>query len=375
MRANIAQRHIRGSVEELADDADQELARQAQRTAWALEEASRHRILSTLPYTKVTWWTQCVETLQRGNLSGWARRLRMPDIFLPFQLLRCAPRYDLVLLTGGQRIDLVYLAMAGLAPWIQTPHVIVDAHWQKATGVVYWLQKSVLRMGRRLTAQVQPHSTEEVRLYHELFGIPTEILSPIPYSTSLTGWDVTPASAAEIGDFVLTGGVSFRDYETLFAAVRQLDFEVQIGLPQQHRSRRIIRRGRNCPNVKFYTWSNAQFIRKMAACRVFVVPIQPGLTRCTADQTILNAMYFGKVVVATDSIGSRVYIRDGVNGFLVPEGSVAGWVETIRRVYAMSNAEYYRIGQRAAYDARVRFNEQLRLTRTLETALDVLAKP
>jgi hypothetical protein len=362
-------------VEHLASAADQELAQQTERTACVFQKASRYRILSTLPYTKVTWWTQCVETLKRGALSRFMRRVRMPDVSLPFQILLCAPRYDLVLLTGGQRIDLVYLAMAGLAPWIRTPHVIVDAHWQKASGVAHWLQRAVLRMGRRLTAQVQPHSTEEVCLYHDVFGIPTEVLHPIPYSTSLTGWDVTPASAAEVGDFVLTGGLSFRDYDTLFAAVRQLELKVEVGLPEHRISRRIVRRGRGCPNLRFHTWSNGQFIRKMAACRAFAVPIQPGLTRCTADQTILNAMYFGKVVVATNSIASRVYIQHGVNGFLVPEGSVAGWVETMQQVYGMTDAEYSRIGQHAAYDARVRFNEQLRLTRTLDAALAVLAEP
>jgi hypothetical protein len=33
-----------------------------------------------------------------------------------------------VLLNGGERVDLVYLALAGLAPWIRAPHLIFDAH-------------------------------------------------------------------------------------------------------------------------------------------------------------------------------------------------------------------------------------------------------
>jgi glycosyltransferase involved in cell wall biosynthesis len=313
------------------DDIEQQLERQQERVGKLREAAARYRILSTLPYTKIGWWTESVETLpsKKNLLTRFTQRAGIPDASILWKLLARAPKYDLVLLTGGERIDLIYLALAGLIPLIRTPHVIVDAHWQKSEGVAYWLQKTLLRMGRRLMVQVQPHSTEEIPLYHDIFGIPRELLKAIPYSTSLIGHDVSPARPEELGDFILTGGISFRDYDTLLAALRGLDLNVEVGLPRHPLSNPVIERGRDYPNVKFHTtWSNAQFIRKMAECRVFALPIVPGLTRCTADQTILNAMYFGKIVIATDSIGSRVYIQDGVNGFLVPESSVDGWRET-----------------------------------------------
>jgi glycosyltransferase involved in cell wall biosynthesis len=249
--------------------------------------------------------------------------------------------------------------------------VIADAHWQKADGIAYQLQKLLLRLGRRLTVQVQPHSVEETVVYHELFGIPREQLRAVPWSTTLMGHDVSPAKPEEAGEFVLTGGTSFRDYPTLLEAVRGLDLHLKIGVPQRLLSRGLADRLSGFPNVSVHTnWTNAQFIRQMASCRVFALPIQPGLTRSTADQTILNAMYFGKIVVATDSIGPRIYIKDGVNGFLVPEASVSRWRETLEKVQRLSDNELAEIGRRAAYDARVRFNEPLLLVRTLEEALD-----
>jgi len=352
---------------------EEQLFLQQERIRRVRERCAGHRILSTLPFSKTDFWSESVDTLpsRRNFLSSLTERVGIPDISIIFKLVAKAHRYDLVLLTGGERADLLYLAIAGLLPWLRTPHVIVDAHWQKSGGIAHLLQKLLLRLGRRLTVQVQPHSTEEVSIYHDVFGVPLDTLRAVPWSTTLAGHDVTPASADKSDNFVLTGGLSFRDYETLLAAVRGMDLRVEVGLPGNPSAKRVVELGRDLPNVVFHTdWSNAQFVRKMAACRVFALPIEPGLTRCAADQTILNAMYFGKVVVATDSIGSRVYIKNGVNGFLVPERSVSGWSETLKRVYHMPEAQYLEIGRRAAYDSRVLFNEPLRLVRTLEAALE-----
>jgi glycosyltransferase involved in cell wall biosynthesis len=328
-------------------------------------------VLSTALETKGELWQDSVDTLARGRnpLSSLTERIGIPDISIVFKLLAKAHRYDLVLLDGGERADILYLAIAGMLPWIRTPHVITDAHWQKGDGVEHLLQRLLLRLGRRLTVQVQPHSTEEIPLYHELFGVPLETLHAVPWSTTLEGHDVSEARPDERGD-VLTGGISFRDYETLFAGVRGLDLRLDVGLPNHALSDKVTRLAHDLPNVVFHRdWSKAQFTRKMAGCRVFALPIVPGLTRCTADQSILNAMYFGRIVVATNAIGSRAYIEHGVNGFLVPERSPAAWAQTLQMVRGLDDARYQAIGARAAHDARVRFSESLRIIRMMEGAL------
>jgi glycosyltransferase involved in cell wall biosynthesis len=326
------------------------------------------RILSTLPYAKIAFWNDCVAThpLQGGRLSYLWR------------LITLAPKYDLVLLTGGERIDLIYLAIAGLLPWIKTPHVIADAHWQKAHGLLYALQYILLRMGGRLTAQVQPHSDEEIDIYHRIYGIPINRLHAVPWGSTLTGYDVSPASPEESGDYLLTGGLSFRDYETLFKAIVSMDVQLQVGLPSGAQADALIARWKHASNIHFYTdWSNARFIRKMAGCHLFVMPIVAGLTRSTADQTLVNAMHFGKIVITTDSIGPRIYIRNGVNGFLVPADSVQAWREAIQGALSLPHADQQAMCVRAAYSAQVEFNESLRMIRTLEAALDrpAFAKP
>lgn len=330
----------------------------ADQTLWAdrvVERARQYRIFSTLPYTKVPFWTRAVTTQRSPSL-------------------RNAHEYDLVLLNGGERRDLVYAAIAGMCPWIKTPHVIVDAHWQKGTGLKHKLQRLLLRMSRRLVKQVQVHSAEEVPLYHDIFGIPLATLIDIPYSTSLIGHaEVMPSHVAPEPPFILTGGMSFRDYEVFLAAAKLSGLRIKIGLPKAGVTDRIRWLALECPNVSLHTdWTNADYVHQMQLCRVFAMPIQQGMTRSTADQTILNAMHFGKVVVASDSIGPRIYIRDKLNGFLVKQATHVAWAWELKHAFHLEPAAYDSIGRRASYDARVEFNEPLRLARTLASAISVI---
>jgi glycosyltransferase involved in cell wall biosynthesis len=333
----------------------------------------RYRIVSTLPYRKVPFWTGIVREMpvKSGKFGGITRRFGIPDPTLIVRLLHAAPGADLVLLTGGERADLIYAAIAGLFPWIRTPHVIVDAHWQRADGIGHTLQRLLLRLSRRVVQQIQPHSEEEVPIYAELFGIESKRLHAIPWSTSLLG-HMVDGPAGDDG-FILTGGFSFRDYAVFLPAAAACGFPVRIGIPSAQVTPALRAQVAAMPQVSLHTdWSNAQYVEQMKRCKVFAMPIVPGLNRSTADQTILNAMFFGKPVVASDSIGPRIYIRHGENGFLVREPSAQAWCTALKAACSLPSADAATVSARAAYDARVHFNEPFRLARTLDAALSVL---
>ena len=359
--------------EDFRNQVDAATSEQADYLRTAVERLARYRALSTLPYTKSAEWSRCIDTVApRASFMGrLTSRVGIPDPALILRLLWRANRYDVVLLAGGERADLLYLALAGILPWIRTPHVIVDAHWQKSAGLAGVVQTLLLRMGRRLTRQVQPHSPEEIEIYRRLFAIPEERMRAIPWSTTLTGYDIAVPDVPE--DFILTGGYSFRDYDTFLRAVRSLPVRVEIGIPRAYVSSQVFVLATGNPNVSIVSdWDNRQYLNRTAQCRIFAMPISPGMTRCTADQTILNAMYLGRIVVATDSIASRLYIQDGVNGFLVREGSIEDWLRVLRTVLALDPERDREVRVRAAYDARVHFNEALRIARTLHAAADAI---
>jgi glycosyltransferase involved in cell wall biosynthesis len=345
----------------------------------ALRASAPHRLLSSLPFHKVPFWTASVQTVsarpcQHPGLwrHAWAR-YGVPDPGVIFRLLRAAPHADAVLINGGERADLIYLALAGLLPWIRAPHVVVDAHWQPGeTALLRLLQRATLRLGRSLLAEVQIHTEEEVDHYVRNFGLPRQVLRPLPWSTSLNGY----RAARRVGEGreIVTGGHSFRDYPTLFEAVRGQDWPVLIGLPPSHATQEVTRLAADCPNVRVVSdWTLEEYWQSVADSRVFVMPIVPGLQRCTADQTMLNAMALGTIVVATNALSSRLYIRHGENGFLVPEGDAPAWRRTLADVFAMPPGQAQRIRDAAQLAARTTFSEEERLARTLERTAQAAA--
>ena len=352
------------------------LAEQATWLQGIERSAARFRILSTWLLSKVDFWTCVVRTgcPKSNQLSALSTPTVIPHLTLIGRVLAQAQRPDDVMLAGGERSELVYAALAGLCPWIRTPHVILDAHWQKSGGVAGGLQRLLLRLAARLLKEVQPHSSEECQIYEEAFGINRTILRPVPWSTSMLGHEalaLQPVQGAE--RFVLTGGHSFRDYDLFLRAAGELGVKVKVGIAKDAQSASFARLAERYPNVEVHSnWNNAEYIQQMAACTVFAMPIVQGLTRSTADQTILNAMYLGRTLVATSSIGSRIYVRDGVNGFLVQEPRVEAWQRSLQQALDLDVSAREAMGNRAMFDAKVHFNEHIRLGRTLDNIVAVL---
>lgn len=349
-------------------------AETASRDAESLEAArvdcAAYRILSTLPFTKTQAWDESVQTLlpKRRRLQRLWQSTGVTDPLLIFKLLARARHADAVLLNGGERVDLLYLALAGLLPWIRAPHLIVDAHWQPHGGLTGRLQRWILRLGRRLLHEVQPHSPEENDVYVRHFGVDRRVIRPLPWSTSLNGYDITPREPR--ANEAVSGGFSYRDYPTLFEAMRRCGLPLRVGLPPSRATERARKQTADCAHIRIVSdWTFQQYWQAVADARVFVMALTPGLRRCSADQTLLNAMSFGTVVVATDSMSSRLYIRDGENGFLVPENDPQALADTLRRVFTLAPQDYQRISRQAALDVQTHYREEQRLARTLQRAL------
>lgn len=326
------------------------------------------KLVSTLPFHKVRFWVDAVQTLARakGSAPRWLQLSGLDQWRQIVGLWRAAPRADAVLLNGGERSDMIYLALAGLTPWIRSPHVIVDAHWQPGASRLHrMIQRCVLRSGRRLLADVQIHSPEEVPLYVRNFGLPPAVLKPLPWSTSLTGFSVR--RRAQEGVSIVSGGYSYRDYATFLKAVAGQAWPVQIGLPPSSASQQVRLRAQSLANVQVVEdWTFEGYWQAVADSRAFAMPIVPGLQRCTADQTLLNAMALGTIVVATDAISSRLYIQHGVTGFLVPEGDAEAWQRQLAEIYAMPPERAQCIRDAARQEATTTFSEEERLACTLE---------
>jgi glycosyltransferase involved in cell wall biosynthesis len=168
--------------------------------------------------------------------------------------------------------------------------------------------------------------------------VPARKLAIIPYHTTLWGAKYPEHE----GEYVFAGGDTNRDYRTLIQAVTGLTYKVVIAVFRRDHFAGV----EIPPNVEILTASRDEFFRLMARSAVVVVPMQGGLIHSGGHQTYLNAMELGKPVVVADDGGADEYIADGVTGFIVKPGELAGLRKALQTLMC-DRAMARRLGQNA----------------------------
>ena len=343
-------------LEELPDDLD------------LIKMFKSKKILSTLPYEKDPLWNQLIMNLKLKPTHNLDKFISFFEILYRIKKIITTylnGKFDLVIVTGGEKSDLIYLIFASLCFWKKTPHIIGVAEWSiPKSRMKKSVKKIYFYLTNRIVVQIQALSKEEVFFYSEAFGIPTKKFVVIPFSTTLIGYNFLQKNR----NFLLSGGSSYRDYETLIDAAKKFPIPLEIGLPKGSNliSKESI--GKDSNIIVHSGLTRAEFIEKTSECTLFLLSVSPDLKRSVGDQSILNAMYYGKIVIATDSIGPRNYIKNGVNGFLVPESNADAWVNVVNHVLNLDVNDYKRITSNAIYTAQVIFSEKNRIKRVLMAA-------
>jgi glycosyltransferase involved in cell wall biosynthesis len=246
--------------------------------------------------------------------SRWATRVK--DLAVALRLF-CLRGEDRGFVTGGGLDGLTFAMLQTLFAWRRCPHVMVDCNWyESATPMGRWLRRQVMGLAARSVQQFVVWATHELDDYARAFGLPPAKLGYVPFHTTLDFYQF------EICDdgYLFAGGNYDRDYPTLIEAVRDLDVPVWIATtrPEQLRSTQIPE------HVRVAGTTTAGFREALAAARMVVVPMQPGLLHSGGQQTCLNAMFLGKPTIAVGRRWAVDLMDDGVHGRIVDYGDVAG---------------------------------------------------
>jgi hypothetical protein len=281
------------------------------------------------------------------------------------RFVTAAERYDAVLLNGSGRED--QIAAALLARMRSNVAVVIaDSTWRRGT---WWLDRLVCRIGIR--AIDSPHvtycvlSSDELELFPRTWEVQPARVAFTPFCYTLPDGALDQPTSRDGGLFA--GGDSMRDYGPLLEATTLLG--VHATLAVKHPPAAWRRRGG--AKVHVGPVSHARFLELMRHAVAVVVPLRDGIERSAGQQTYLNAMAMGKVVIVTDSPGTRDYIEDGVTGVIVPPGDADALAAAIARVLDPTRAEDAdEMGARARSVARTRF----RPIDHLRSMLDVVSE-
>lgn len=313
-------------------------------------------ILSTHDYPGISSWVQRVEAIDRRDLSRVALLRR---------LVAAGSRYDAVVVNGsvGRReayVDLV--AALALSRRPRGPAVVVsEATWKLgAARADRALSRAAARAIDSPRVAYCVLSSDERAIFARNWRVDEERVFATPYRVTLEPGELEAPTSEDGG--VFAGGDSLRDYAPLLDAARRIPARFTLATGRVH--------GEGLPgNVTAGRVSHERFFELMRGASVVVVPLQDRDDRSAGQQTYLNAMALGKLVIATDALGVREYVEHEVTGLVVPPGDAGALAEAIRWGLDPGSAEERRrITERARAVARERYS----LERYAETLLAVV---
>lgn len=181
-------------------------------------------------------------------------------------------------------------------------------------------------------------SSGEVETYSKRLALPKSKFKFIHFHT-----DVTEPKIVDCPNgYILSAGQTERDFQVFLKAIRNLPFSFKIICDEKNAN------GLSCHgNTEILVnIPRNDYLECLEKSRFVVVPLK-SLNKSTGQIVILEAMSLGKPVIATDTVGTRDYIRHGITGILVPPNDPASLRNSV--IQLASDASMQRTLSRNAF--------------------------
>ena len=170
--------------------------------------------------------------------------------------------------------------------------------------------------------------------YTKWFGIDSRRVIYVPFKVN--SLDFIQKQPTQEGEYIFTGGVSLRDWETLAAAMSGVDIPLWIVTKEltADRFRRLF--------TDHTRWiqddgTGESWIRFISGAKFVVLPIARESAAASGISTYLSAMALRKCVIISEGPATRGILTDGREAIIVPSGDPDALRTAILRVNADQN--------------------------------------
>jgi glycosyltransferase involved in cell wall biosynthesis len=222
------------------------------------------------------------------------------------------------------------------------------------------------------------YTQAEADVLADRLGLPPERIMVLPDGVDVDFFHPS-AEQQETGrsDYILSVGLSYRDYATLFRALRCLPgVRARVLAGSAWTMAAVGSRYDRAPeNVELLDPVRPDVLRsRYAACRFVVVPLCPTTQWSAGGNAVAEAQAMGKAVIATRTPGMPDYVLDGQTGLLVEQGNSAALAEAIE--YLWNNpGQADAMGRRARQWVEATFSLDRWLDRFADVLTDLRAGP
>jgi glycosyltransferase involved in cell wall biosynthesis len=292
-------------------------------------------------------------------------RLRKHAFFCGFLLFIASARFDVVV-SVGHRTSMTYGLLNRLFPRRGKIHIAKEFFFEVPTkfSLKKWLSWILYRFALKDVTAIVVNSAGEVEPYAELLNLPASRFHFIPWPTNINNARLVPSHEG----YIFASGRSLRDWETFFEAVAGLERRVVVVASRADMKHRTLP-----SNVTLLTdISHEQYEKLLIGAMVVVVPLVE-TQRSTGQASFLEAMAYGKPVVAAKVVGTVDYIEDGNNGMLYTAGNS---LELRNKIGLLCSDTFLRerLSVNALCSVETRFNKRCYANAMIELAKSLLGE-
>jgi glycosyltransferase involved in cell wall biosynthesis len=280
-------------------------------------------------------------------------------------ILRLSRDFD-VIVNSDKRTGQLFALIRKLFRLRRPKHIILELMLDEERDNAVWtLKRSLQRIVFSTVDVTFVSSTREVSEYAKRLGIDSDRFRFLPFHTNVE----EPRIAGYSEDYILSAGMTGRDYATLSAAARGM--RQRFVVVSDRSSARDVEFPENVEVL--YDVPYRKYLALLENCRFVVVPLKK-LVKSTGQVAVLEAMALGKPVVATETTGTVDYIETGVNGLLVPVGDPLQLRRAIEAL--LEQPELHRtLANNALASVKQQHTFEAYVDRIIQTAKDIVGQP